>query len=324
MLRKWIYILLILIMFSALVACNKEEVKDNEQEEDIVEVEPQPEPEQEEQEGSGGFLWKTTHNDITVYMLGSVHVATRDFYPLHADIEEAFEQSDYVAVEADILAIDPLESQALMDEMAMYTDGTTLADHIPAELYAELQTYLEQYGIPMETVDSYEPWFVYMLLDSLRILKFGYNAELGIDQHFLEAAVETEKEIIELESVEFQMSMFDSFPIEVQQYLVESSLDEASNAKDEMDKMLTLWKNGEEEALEEMILATDNQTEEEKIFTTALLDDRNVGMTDKIEGFLNGEGNEQYFVIVGAAHYFGEKGILQLLEDRGYTVEKEL
>jgi uncharacterized protein YbaP (TraB family) len=56
----------------------------------------------------------------------------------------------------------------------------------------------------------------------------------------------------------------------------------------------------------------------------SLLDKRNVGMTDKIKGYLTDEGKETYFIVVGAAHFVGEKGIVQLLENEGYTVDKVL
>jgi len=32
--------------------------------------------------------------------------------------------------------------------------------------------------------------------------------------------------------------------------------------------------------------------------------------------------NGTYFVVVGAAHLLGDKGIIQLLKDRGYSVEQ--
>jgi len=47
---------------------------------------------------------------------------------------------------------------------------------------------------------------------------------------------------------------------------------------------------------------------------------RNRNMVSKIENYLQSKGT--YFVVVGAGHLIGSKGIVQLLKDRGYSVEQ--
>ena len=49
-----------------------------------------------------------------------------------------------------------------------------------------------------------------------------------------------------------------------------------------------------------------------------LICDRNVHMVEKIEQMLKQPG--KYFVMVGSAHFVGEKGIVKTLEGKGYTV----
>jgi hypothetical protein len=51
-----------------------------------------------------------------------------------------------------------------------------------------------------------------------------------------------------------------------------------------------------------------------------LLDDRNVKMAEKIDGYLKEKGPT--FVCVGAAHLVGEKGLVKLLTAKGYKVEQ--
>ncbi len=43
-------------------------------------------------------------------------------------------------------------------------------------------------------------------------------------------------------------------------------------------------------------------------------------MTDKLEGFLNKDNGETYFVVVGAAHLAGDNSIVDLLQTHGYSV----
>ena len=55
-------------------------------------------------------------------------------------------------------------------------------------------------------------------------------------------------------------------------------------------------------------------------FYRKLLDERNVAMVETIDGWL--AGDEDVFVVVGAAHYGGEMGILKLLQEKGHEVEQ--
>jgi uncharacterized protein YbaP (TraB family) len=51
-----------------------------------------------------------------------------------------------------------------------------------------------------------------------------------------------------------------------------------------------------------------------------LLYTRNKNMVSKITEYL--QTHETYFVIVGAGHLVGERGIVELLRKRGYLVEQ--
>jgi uncharacterized protein len=51
-----------------------------------------------------------------------------------------------------------------------------------------------------------------------------------------------------------------------------------------------------------------------------LLDDRNPRMADFTEQCV--KADEKCFVVVGAGHIVGAKGMAQLLKDRGYKVEQ--
>ncbi len=48
------------------------------------------------------FLWKIQSKTNTVYVFGSIHYLKKEFYPLDEKIENAFDQSDILVVEANI------------------------------------------------------------------------------------------------------------------------------------------------------------------------------------------------------------------------------
>ncbi len=51
-----------------------------------------------------------------------------------------------------------------------------------------------------------------------------------------------------------------------------------------------------------------------------LIDERNRKMVSKIEDYLRGKGT--YFVVVGAGHLIGEKGIVEVLRKKGLRVQQ--
>lgn len=80
-----------------------------------------------------------------------------------------------------------------------------------------------------------------------------------------------------------------------------------------------MWKKGDEQTL----LKITNSLYSDPEYGKVMLTDRNIGMAEKIEGYLNSNKEEEYFIVVGALHYLGEYGIIELLEDKGFTVVRK-
>ncbi|MFD1957371.1 TraB/GumN family protein [Paenibacillus thailandensis] len=272
-----------------------------------------------ENEGGRGFLWEVKHNGNTVYLAGSMHIADSSFYPLHPSFEEAFDEADYLGVEVDISnAADP-ENQQLIAELGMYQDGTTLKDHISEETYKKLGAILALNGLDTNALDAYKPWVAETTISTLQSMQAGYESQTGIDLYFLQKAKERNMPVIELESYESQLNMFNSLSPELQESNLNAVLDGYNDIDDNVDLMAELWKSGDDEGLLELTKAMAQNEE----YYKALLVDRNLAMTDKIVGYLNGTEKAEYLVVVGAAHFLGEDGIVKLLEDKGYTVTRK-
>ena len=56
------------------------------------------------------------------------------------------------------------------------------------------------------------------------------------------------------------------------------------------------------------------------VLSKALFADRNVKMAGKIDGYLKGSGT--YFIVIAAGHLGGKEGILALLKEKGYAMER--
>jgi uncharacterized protein len=266
------------------------------------------------------FLWKATSNAGEVYLLGSIHLAKPDMYPLDPRIEQAFQSADNVVVEVDIGPDQAAQQQTLALKLGMYQDGTTMQDHMSAEGFARFKAFLEERGLPLMVFQAMRPWTAAAALQVLEMQRIGFDAEIGIERHFLGLAAEQGKTVHELESAEFQLKMLAEMPEDMQELFLLSTVDEYASFAERIDQMVEAWKAGDATVLSSMLLEDYEQKPELRPLYQRILIDRNVGMAAKIVDMLEGGGT--WFVIAGAAHMVGDQGIVELLRQnrQGFRV----
>ena len=88
--------------------------------------------------------------------------------------------------------------------------------------------------------------------------------------------------------------------------------------KDMIKRTQAAYMAGDPDALQKVMDEQDDVGS--KNLEKKLLDDRNVIMTGKMEEYL--KGKDPIFVVVGAAHIIGDKGIAKQLRDKGYKVDQ--
>ena len=266
------------------------------------------------------FLWKVTSKTNTVRLLGSIHLGSEDFYPLPAEIEEAYSQSKVLVVEVDLTKIDLRDMQAVLLDRGVYVEGDTVARHVPRATLQKLRAYLSRRGLPAEQMERFRPWALAVTVTLLEMQGLGYKPELGIDQHFIDNS--GGRPIVELESAAEQINLLSGFPEKLEAEFLASTLDGTSKSKELMDKTVALWRAGDAEGLEKLTVTEPLRKQPAmKGVYAKLLDERNEKMAAKVESYLK-KSNEPHFVVVGAGHLVGAKGVLKLLERKGYRVEQ--
>ncbi len=271
--------------------------------------------------GKGGYLWRVENDGTTVYLQGTIHIGTEDFYPFHDSIEEAYESADIVVPEVDISEVDLLSSLGSTFMHGMYLDGSTIEDHISPDVYKKLDDTLDKYGLSVDLVGFFKPWMLDATLTQLIAEELDYMH--GVDMYFLERANEDGKEIIELESVSDQYDVLAGQSAEFQEQQLEETLNSMENFEETMSQVFAVYLDGDEDTLLQMLFPEDAEMDDEYAeYMKALNDDRNVKMAEKITEFLEDGSGQTYFVIVGTAHLVKDPHIRTLLEEAGYDVEK--
>lgn len=305
--RKSIFLIITIFTLIVFSACDKKEIV------------------KEDNEITPLFYKISDKNNTTIYLLGSIHAADDTIYPLNDTIMNSFNDSDYLAVEVDTLSLqNNFDLSLKLAEKMMYNDSTTIKNHIGDELYNKMVNFLKEKKSYSSLYDNYKPVFFESLFENLIINDAMLKSESGIDMYFLSLASENNKKILEVESAEFQYNLLLNTPLELDKIMIEEYIDNYDLNVSQMKDLYELWKKGDKEQLENILINSESQnaTEEEKKlmenYNQFLIIDRNYGMANVLENYF--EKKQNVFCVVGLGHVIGDEGIINLLQKRGYDV----
>ena len=299
--------------------------------------------------GSLGLLWKATGNGNTLYLLGSIHTDVNNTYPFHKQLRDIILSADQVSFELDF---NDQEQIAEFAAMQVYSDGTTLADHISPELYRAVVKTLGQMGMAEETVAQYKAWALATSLQSLATMDETTSSNaMAVDLYVDSKARNAGIAIDAVETYAFQGGIFDGLSPAYQEIYLASGLlmildpetmdpevrdalvsllgeealepatQEAIQAQiEQIGAMMNTWKARDVAGFEKIYdkEAILNSTDE---LNSKLFLDRDPGMIQYAADYLSQSGSHTGLMVVGAGHMVGDTGIVQGLIDLGYTVE---
>ena len=273
-------------------------------------------------------MWRVTSDEYggSLYLFGSIHLGDDEMFPLPDYVEDAYAECGALAVECDIVAFEQLPESEILAyyEPFILNDGTTIRDHLPKDIYEAAKKLLRDAGYYGHALEYYNAAMWNSLVDQVAAESSGLDFENGIDRHFLNDAHKTGKKILEVESIEFQYAMEngisdETYALTMRECAEDSFLDDY---KDSLLELLACWKDGtiyEELAEEDYGDLTDEERALIENYDKVTCYDRNVGMADAAENYIKQGMN--VFYVVGAAHMCGDKGIVALLQARGYDVQ---
>ena len=260
----------------------------------------------------GPALWQVGDDDTTIYLFGTVHALPADVQWYDQRIERAFAASSELVTE--ISMSDQAATAQAIAGAAMLTTGGTLRELMTEEDRKEYEHALVTLGLPIEALDPVEPWFAAMNLSLLPLLQSGYDPGTGVEMT-LEARAEG-KERGALETVEQQVALFDTLPMEAQLSFLDQTVAAVPDVVTSLDAMVAEWLEGDADSLAEML----NSEMNDPALYQRLLVDRNASWAEWIEQRLAEPGN--VFIAVGAGHLAGTGSVQDQLAARGIEVTR--
>jgi uncharacterized protein YbaP (TraB family) len=145
-----------------------------------------------------------------------------------------------------------------------------------------------------------------------------YGTSKGVDRYFFNRAKKDAKEIIPLESAEYQLKLFAQMDEREQESFLRQTLEDLEVTETMASDMVNAWKSGDVEKLNSIMQMSFK--EHPDMYDRFVLR-RNENWISKIEDLINQDDN--VFVIVGAGHLVGTKSLLDLLKVKGYKIEQK-
>jgi uncharacterized protein YbaP (TraB family) len=258
-------------------------------------------------------VWTINGRHNTVYLAGSVHALPKDHSELPPALERAYAASRRIVMEVDLDDLDPMEAVKFVTTNGTLPPEQTLGDLLGPEKYAVVTRLAATINLPEFALEKLEPWAAAMVLTQVALMKSGFDPQLGIDMQIVERAKVDHKRIDGLETVTDQLGVFDSQSLEDQTKFLLESADDVPKMQADLDSLVTAWRAGDLRALEREFLKERDQAPG---LYDALLGARNRKWLPQIEALLNQD--EDILVVVGALHYVGHDGLIELLTKAGH------
>jgi hypothetical protein len=255
------------------------------------------------------------------YLYGTIHVPDDRVLALPPAVIGALRTSTAVFTEI------PMDSatQMAMAPKLMLSEGRTLDDVLPADLYARVEKKVSASGLPMTMIKRFKIWALatqLILLD--RMVEFATKQPL--DKVIRERGRTAGKRLGALETVDEQLAVFDELSEKEQVHLLRQTLDmldeHAAKGEDPIEIMVEAYLTGDAAELERVMMETydpDNPIDRKLI--GRLFTERNQRMAERIRKELTAAEGPVFFA-VGAGHLVGDDGLVDLLRQAELTVER--
>lgn len=260
---------------------------------------------------SQSLLWKVSGKNIKSpsYLYGTIHIQNKKVFAFDDVVTKAFESCDAFAMEILMDEINPDEIKE-----AMFMEKNTIDEFLTDEQYHILDSVVkEKTGTGMLMYKKMKPFFL-----SSQLMQMGMeqDMELALDLYFLDKARKAGKSCYGVEKFMDQINAIDAISLEEQVEMLYTGLTDTSsvNSDQQFDELLQAYLDFDMIKIFEV----SNDTALPKEFNKAFLVDRNIGMA---KNFIKIAKKESLFCAVGAAHLPGDKGVIELLRKKGYTVE---
>lgn len=269
------------------------------------------------------LLWSIKGKGLkkTSYLYGTFHVQDERVFFRIDEINEKLDDCKFMAGELNHQE-EMADPMALLGQIQM--KDSTLTDFYSAEEYEYVKAQLEKkLGMMAFMADKLKPFYTMTMLmedngtnlqkDSLQE---SPNFSEILDDKIQSSARSKGLEVFGLETAEDALLAIDQISLKKQANLLIETLKEmeANPQDDQMEKMVEIYINEDLNAM----LGMYNKLSMGSAFEQHLIVHRNSNFVDELIKLMK---EKPTFCAVGALHLPGERGMIKMLQEMGYSVE---
>ncbi len=264
-------------------------------------------------DSSRGLLWKISKpGQQPSWLFGTIHSEDPEVLELPPPVSQAFDASNSVALEI-LMDADAMKYSSTA---MLLLDGRTLPEIIGMPLYTKVAAVIATRGIPELVLNRMKPWAAAVTLSTP-----AFETGEVLDRVLYQDAVKQGKAVYGLETMQEQLDLFDNMPEADQVLLLTEAVENLQAVNAIQEELLAAYKQRDLGRLLEINEAS-MQTGDQRLaddFQRRLVDDRNQHMAERMQPYLR---QGKAFVAVGALHLPGKTGLLERLQQQGYTITR--
>lgn len=260
------------------------------------------------------LLWEISGNGLSQpsYLFGTIHIACEGEVEMRPEIQTAFDKTEQLILE---MKMDDPSLMVKMMQASLATDGKTVSDKLGTELASKVDSLMTtRMGMNLAMFENLN---LSTISIQLGLLAINCPVDLGYDMMLLNEAKTDGKEIKGLESIETQIQVLLSMSEEEALQSINYIVNNFEESELELQKMLDLYRNQEVQGLYNFTKESMEDPKYPQGDLEDLLHKRNENWIPVIEKEIR---NAPSFIAVGAAHLAGQRGVIHLLRNQGYTL----
>ena len=171
--------------------------------------------------------------------------------------------------------------------------------------------------VPEQALANLRPWVGAITLTQQAIASAGYQADLGVDEHFAAQAMRTGMPVRGLERVPEQLAYIANMGAPLEQDFLDATIKQIDTMNDEIPRLMNAWFNGDGTTLSNILRDEQGSAALQEYMERRLLKERNHNWLPKLLAM----PEKNQFLVVGALHLYGPDGLLTLLRQQGYQLQ---
>jgi len=264
------------------------------------------------------LLWKISGNGLeqASYLYGTIHMIGAEDFFLPDGTMTAMDAADRVVFEIDMADMTDMTAMMGIMDKAFMKDNLSLKDLLSEEDFKLVEAHFQDMGLPIFFLQRIKPMFLTVFtsgdmkpgdMESGKIKSYEFE--------FMEMAKNGNKSTAGLESIDFQLSVFDSIPYQDQADMLMDGIKNGGSDTDSFKEIVKVYKEQNLTKMLEMTLSEEGGLSE---YDDLLLNKRNKNWIPQMQTMMAENVN---FFAVGAGHLPGDEGVINLLREAGYTVK---